>query len=140
MTLIALIIVVTTSQFWITIGSFVAFILSLLFAWVPDKARVPVVSLIGGITGPILSVISAYYISHWLVGLQAMTLSFLIASILPLILPIRNDLQKARQLSDLSADMSPLVKEWASPTTSAYWIQPIGATIGVLLVLVYLFN
>ena len=140
MTLLALIIVVATSQFWISIGSFVAFILSLLFAWVPDKARVPVVSLLGGITGPILSVFSAYLISRWLIGMQSITLSFLIASIVPLILPVRNDILKARQLSDLSADMSPLVKEWASPTTSAYWIQPLGAVIGVFIVLVYLFN
>lgn len=99
-TVIAYVLVVFLVQFCLTSGVFlVGFPVALLLAWAPISLRTKVAGVIGGVAGVALAVAFGYGVFRLLVGPDSFTLGAFLASTVPLLLPIRNDLLKSRQVN-----------------------------------------
>lgn len=138
-TIIAYILVIILSQFCITAGALVSFLLSLLFFWVHDKIRVPICTIIGGISGPLLAVGLAYLIFKWLVGSNSFSLAPFLAVTIPLIIPIYNDFKKARKMIAVHMAMPERVANFALSGVSAAKMSVLGEIIGTAIAVVLFF-
>ena len=98
LTLIAYLLVVPLVQFCLTAGVWlVGFPVALLFAWAPISLRTAVAGMIGGIAGVGLAVAFGFGVFRLLVGSNSFTLGPFLASTVPLLLPIWNDLIQFRR-------------------------------------------
>ena len=133
MTVLAYIIVLPLSQFAWTAGVVVTMILGFLVAWLPDRVRMPILGLVGGASGVLLSVLFARLIFSWLVGANSFGWGPFLAATVPLSIPIWNDWKKYRELKQLQSEMPTRVQEYAAAPTAAVGSTPVGAIVGVLL-------
>lgn len=99
-TVLAYIIVVVSSQFCLTAGMLAAIPFAFLLAWVPERFGAPLRTFLGGIVASVLTVGFAYLIFKWLVGSDSFGIIPFLAATMPLSIPIYNDYQKGRLLSD----------------------------------------
>ena len=93
----------------------------------------PILGLVGGASGVLLSVLFARLIFSWLVGANSFGWGPFLAATVPLSIPIWNDWQKYRELKQLQSGMPTRVVEYAATDTAALGSAPVGAIVGILL-------
>src|SRR3989442_14060141 len=99
-TILAYVLVVPLVQFCLTIGvGLVGLVVALLFAWTPISLRTKIAGVCGGVAGVALALVYGYSVFRLTVGPGSFTLGPFLASIVPLLLPIRNDFLHARQVA-----------------------------------------
>src|SRR3989449_10417632 len=99
-TILAYVLVAPLVQFCLTIGVGLAGLaVALLPAWTPISLRTKIAGACGGIVGVALAVTYGYGVFRFVVGPGSFTLGPFLASIVPLLLPIRNDFLHARQVA-----------------------------------------
>ena len=133
MTVLAYIIVLPLSQFALTAAVVVTISLGFLVAWLPDRVRIPILGLVGGAAGVLLSVLFARLVFSGLVGANSFGWGPFLAATIPLSIPIWNDWQKYRELKQLQSGMPTRVAEYAAPDTAVLAFTPVGAIVGILL-------
>jgi mannose/fructose/N-acetylgalactosamine-specific phosphotransferase system component IIC len=98
-TLLAYVLVVPLVQFCLTAGVLLGGgLVALLLAWAPISLRTKAAGVCGGILGVTFAVSFGYGIFHFVVGPGSFTIGAFLASTLPLLLPIRNDLLHSRRV------------------------------------------
>jgi len=92
-TIIAYVLVVPLVQFCLTAGVWLGgFPVAFLLAWAPISLRTTVAGVCGGIAGVTFAVAFGYGIFRFVIGPGSFTIGAFLASTLPLLLAIRNDL------------------------------------------------
>ena len=118
-TVIAYVLVVPLVQFCLTTGVFlVGFPVALLLAWAPISLRTKVAGVIGGVAGVALAVAFGYGVFRLLVGPDSFTWGAFLASTVPLLPPIWNDLLKSQ--GKLMLRVSSCLTPFASPATTMW--------------------
>jgi len=134
MTFVAYILVIVISQFALTAGIILTgLILSIVLMPIPERTRMPVLGLIGGVTGAVFAVLVAQLLFGWLVGPDSFGWGPYLAAVVPLAIPIWNDFEKYRRLRDVEADAPSSVAAFAAPSTAAIGTAPVGAIVGIIL-------
>ncbi len=132
-TIIAYAIVIILGQFCITIGAVGGFLLSFIFFWVPDRFRVPVVSLLGGISGTMLGIWLARLIfNKWVIDDSFGVVPF-IAVVLSFLVPIYNDYKKMNTLNSKVDEMPERVKSYTGTSQLGIKMSVTGEIIGIIL-------
>ena|SRR2546427_929894 len=141
-TILAYVLVVPLVQFCLTIGvGLVGLVVALLLAWTPISLRTKIAGVCGGVAGGALAVAYGYGVFRLAVGPGSFTLGPFLASIVPLLLPIRNDFLHARQvtaardqlLSTFAKTGAHAVKGMAAETETAHRSGVVGEVVGLLL-------
>jgi hypothetical protein len=150
LTIIAYILVVPLVQFCLTGGfGLIGFPVALLLSRAPISIRTTVAGIIGGVAGVALAVGFGYGVFRILVGPESFTLGPFLASTVPLVLPIWNDLvqsvrvKSARgQLLDTLRDAhdTDTVNAMAAETQSAHGSSVVGEIAGLALAAVWFFS
>jgi hypothetical protein len=146
-TIIAYILVVPLGQFCLTGGVWlIGFPVALLLAWAPVSLRTTVAGIIGGVAGVALAVGFGYGVFRLLVGPNSFTLGPFLASTVPLLLPIWNDLVQSKrgktarqQLLDTLRDTrdADTVNAMTAETQTAHGSGVIGEIAGLVLAVVW---
>lgn len=149
-TVIAYILVVLLVQFCLTGGfGLIGFPVALLLAWAPISIRTTVAGIIGGVAGVALAVGFGYGVFRILVGPESFTLGPFLASSVPLLLPIWNDLVQSvrvmtarQQLLDTLRDSrdTHTVNAMANETQTAHGSGVVGEIAGLVLAAVWFFS
>lgn len=135
---IAYILVVVLVQFCLTIGTLVfGFFSSACLAWMPDKVRVPIASTLAGVAGVVAAVAFGNATFRIILGPGSFGIAALLASTLPLAVPILNDRKRALQLSAAEQELPKVTKPFAAPTTDAARFTVSGYLLGLVLVSVW---
>lgn len=140
--IIAYIFVVPLVSFCLTAGSLLGGILSsFLFIWLPAPLRTRISSIIGGITGVACAIAYGYGIFRLLVGPDSFTTGPFMATTIPLIIPISNDINHARRCSAaLPGSRHVLSKSDIESIAPAPWGMVTGEIIGVIIATLWHFS
>ncbi len=149
-TVIAYVLVLPLVQFCLTAGVLLGgFSVALLLAWAPLSWRTKVGGLCGGIAGVTLAVAFGYAIFRFVIGSGSFTVGAFLASTLPLLLPIRNDLRNARQVKAARDRMLGTIAEsrgehpamaFAAEAETAHGSAVVGEIVGLALAAVWFFS
>jgi hypothetical protein len=92
--------VVALVQFCLTLGTLlVAFLASGCLAWSPERLRGVIAGTLSGIGGIAAAVAFGYFVFRLILGSSEFNLISLLASTIPLLIPIYKDFNKSRELS-----------------------------------------
>lgn len=134
MTIVAYILVIVISQFALTAGTVLTgLILGVVLMPIPERTRMPIVGLIGGVAGAVLAVLVARLLFGWLAGPDSFGWGPYLAAVVPLVIPIWNDFDKYKKLREVEASASARVAEFAAPGTAAMGAAPLGSIVGIFL-------
>ena len=147
-TIIAYVLVLPLVQFCLTGGVWlIGAPVALLLAWAPISFRTTVAGIIGGAAGVALAVAFGYGVFRILVGPGCFTVGPLLASTVPLLLPIWNDLglymrvrTARRQLLDTvraTPRDSDTVNAMMDETQTAFGPAVVGEICGLVLAVVW---
>ena len=149
-TVIAYILVVPLVQFCLTGGVFlVGFPVSLLLAWTSVSLRTKISGFIGGVAGVTLAILFGYGVFRLLVGPSSFTVGPFLASTVPLLLPIRNDILQSQrvkaarqQLLDTFRESrgEEIVSALKDETETAHGSGVLGEIAGLVLAVVWFFS
>jgi hypothetical protein len=96
--------VIILAQFCLTLGTLiVAFAVSGALAWAPERFRGVVAGTLSGIGGVTAAVAFGYFVFRLILGSSEFNLISLLASAIPLLIPIYNDFTKSRELTATEA-------------------------------------
>jgi hypothetical protein len=148
-TIIAYFLVVPLVQFCLTAGVILAGLLVALFlAWAPISLRTKVGGACGGIAGVALPVAFGYGIFRLIVGPGSFTIGPFLASTLPLLIPIWNDILQSGRVNasreELLASFADSCDEAtmsavADSTTTSHGSSVVGEIVGLGLATAWFF-
>ena len=108
-------------QFCLTAGVLLGgFPVALLLAWAPISLRTKVAGVCSGIAGVTFAVACGYGIFRFVIGPGSFTIGAFLASTLPLLLPIRNDLLQSRR-TITAGDQFSVVGQMVGLALAAVW-------------------
>lgn len=149
-TVVAYILVVPLVQFCLTGGVLlVGFPFAVLFAWAPISLRTKVAGVIGGVAGVALAVAFGYGVFRFVVGPDSFTVGPFLASTVPLLLPVRNDLLQSWRVKAARQQVLESVREshgndavnaLAVETETAHGSGVIGEIAGLVLATAWFFS
>ena len=149
-TVIAYVLVIPLVQFCLTAGVWLGgFPIALSLAWAPMSLRTKVAGVCGGIVGVALAVAFGYGVFRVMIGPGSFTIGPFIASTLPLLLPIRNDIAQSRRVKAARDELLRIYGEshdeiaggaLATETMTANGSVVAGEIIGLALVTVWFFS
>ena len=136
-TVVAYIIVIILVRFAFSIGGMPAILWGLGICWAPERVRCITGGLIDGISSALAAIAFGWLVFRYVAGPLSFGGFALMATILPLYIPIRNDLVKCRKLRKLEKDLSGAVKEAIGAAASTYSFslvmgEVLGLTVGAL--------
>jgi hypothetical protein len=103
-------------QFCLTIGVVAGSAVSgLLLRWASISVRAHASGVVAGVAGVVVAVAFGFGTFLWLFGPSAFTLLPFLACTLPLFIPMRNDLRKARALQQATAPLQELATKASDP-------------------------
>ena len=140
--IIAYILVVPIVPFCLTAGVYLGGLpISFLLLWAPMSLRTKISSVCGGIVGVALAIACGYGIFRLLVGPESFTLGPFLASSIPLLIPISNDIAHARRCTASLENARPcLAKSYADGIAPGPWGMVTGEIAGFLLAIVWYFQ
>jgi hypothetical protein len=149
-TVIAYVLVVALVQFCLTGGVWLIGVpVALLLAWAPISFRTTVAGIIGGIAGVALAVAFGYGVFRLLVGAGSFTLGPFLASTVPLLIPIKNDLVQAQHVKEARDQLLDTVRDsrdtdtvnaMATETQTAHGSAVVGEIAGLVLAALWFFS
>ena len=147
MSVLAYIIVIVLAALFMSLGMFaVGLPLAFLLAWAPISVRTTIAGGIGGVAGVVAAVAFGFGVFHLLVGPGSFTIGPFLASVLPLLIPVRRDMIQATQVKEaqdqlrqtITANHGEDVAEFmATETTTAHRSSVCGEVMGLLLVSIW---
>lgn len=118
MTIVAYIVVIVLVQLCLTIGVLVVgYATALPLAWTPTSIRTAVAGFVGGAAGVALAVAFGYWVFRLLVGEGWYGAGVFAASTVPLLIPMWNDFDHARQVGQARGQMLDKVGETRDAAT-----------------------
>jgi hypothetical protein len=133
-TLLIYAVVALVGPFLLLPGKLLAgFVFSLLLMFMPEKSRVPFCGFIGGLVGSALVILFAYFVFKWQFGPNSFNALPLMATVIPLIVPIRGDFKQYSQLSRSQRNMDPAAASLAAPTLWGVRAGIVGEIVGIVL-------
>jgi hypothetical protein len=149
-TAIAYILVVPLVQFCLTAGvSLVGFPIALLLAWTSISLRTKICGFVGGVAGIALAVSFGYGVFRLLVGPDSYTLGVFVASIVPLLVPIRNDCVQSQRVKAARQQLLDTIREsrgedvaraLAGETETSHGSAVVGEIAGLVLAIAWFFG
>ena len=149
-TVIAYILVVPLVQFCLTGGVvLVGFPIALILAWTSVSVRTKISGFIGGVAGVALAVAFGYGVFRLLVGPSSFTLGAFLASTVPLLPAIRNDVLHAQRVKAARQKLLDTFREsrgqdvvdaLTDETETAFGSGVIGEIAGLVLAAVWFFS
>lgn len=149
-TVIAYVLVVPLVQFFLTAGMWLGgFPIALCLAWAPISLRTKVAGVCGGVLGVAMAVAFGYGVFRLMAGPDSFSLGPFLASTLPLLLPIWNDIVKSRQVKQARGQLLRTIAEsrdevvtqaLAAETATAHGSAVAGEIIGLALAVVWFFS
>ena len=139
MSILAYAITIIASQFCLLIGSLLSALLALMFAWVPTGIRVVVAPFLGAIAGPFASFGLAYLVFAWLTDGSAWGLGAVCAAMIPLAIPIKNDLERHALMDMAARNGGEAVRAFARPDLITIRMAVAGEIAGTVAVFVVFF-
>lgn len=149
-TIIAYVLVVPLVQFCLTAGVLLGgFLVALLLAWAPISLRTNVAGVFGGIGGVTFAVAFGYGVFRFVIGPGSFTIGAFLASTLPLLIPIRNDILQSRRVKaaryqfletiakSRGINIDQAAKDMAEETETAHGSNVVGEIVGLALVAVW---
>ena len=118
-TVIAYVLVVPLVQFCLTAGMWLGgFPIAISLAWAPIALRTKVAGICGGIVGVAVPVAFAYGVFRLILGPGSFTIGPFLASTLPLLLPIWNDITRSRRVKAAREQLLHTIAESRGETAS----------------------
>jgi hypothetical protein len=150
MTMIAYVLVVPLAQFCLTAGVLVGgFPVALLLAWAPISIRTKIAGVCGGVIGVAFAVAFGYGVFRLFVGSGSFTICPFLASSLPLLLPIRNDIIQAMRVREAREQLLATIagsrdegtmSTLATETMTAHGSGVVGEIVGLVLAALWFFS
>ena len=134
--------VIVLAPFCLTLGKLlVTFVVAGCLAWTPERLRGVVAGTIAGLGGVAAAVAFGYFMFRLILGSGAFELIPLLASTIPLIIPILKDLTKARLLSDDLTKLRhlPAVQEDFVAIAVGVKFTVVGYILGLVLTFIWFF-
>jgi len=100
---IASLIVLLATQLCLLVGTLCNLLFSLIFSWLPEKARMGIwylTSVISGAIGSVVAIGFAYLIFRFVAGVKTFHLGIFGAALVSLFTPLKNDYKKLVQLQN----------------------------------------
>jgi len=136
----AYLIVVLLSQFPYSISVMIfSPLFGFIFIWVPKKIRILLSGFFSGFISPISSVLFSYLIFNLIFGITNHSTGRIFASLIPLLIPIKNDFKKYNELKDFSSSPYESVANEASLDTfglKCILIGSISSIISIILLVI----
>ena len=126
---LAYVLVIPLVQFALLLGSyFPGFLLALLLSWIPDKVGVPIRCFVSGCAGGSTAIAFGFIVFRWLAGAGAFGFFPLLATAVPLLIPIINDYRDYQGLKQEVGGFTPEVEPfvWGKGTIV------LGEIVGIL--------
>lgn len=140
-TVLAYLLVIPLTQFGLMLGSIIVGpIASILLLWMPsDKVRVSIAAMIAAIVGVAASVAYGYLVFRWLVGADGYGVGAFLASTLPLVGPILNDMKHSSAVSEAELQLPDAARVVAGPMTAGPRFAVVGEIIGMIAAFAWFF-
>lgn len=148
-TIIAYVLVVPLAQFFLTAGLWLGGLpVAFLLVWAPISLRTKVAGFCSGIAGVTFAVSCGYGIFRFVIGPGSFTIGAFLASTLPLLLPIQNDLLRSRRVKAARDQLLGTIAEssgehaaaaMATATETSWGSVVVGEIVGLALVAVWFF-
>ena len=136
----AYLIVVLLSQFPYSISVMIfSPLFGFIFIWVQKKIRILLSGFFSGFISPISSVLFSYLIFNLIFGITNHSTGRIFASLIPLLIPIKNDFKKYNELKDFSSSPYESVANEASLDTfglKCILIGSISSIISIILLVI----
>lgn len=129
----AYLIVVLLSQFPYSISVMIfSPLFGFIFIWVPKKIRILLSGFFSGFISPISSVLFSYLIFNLIFGITNHSTGRIFASLIPLLIPIKNDFKKYNELKDFCSSPYESVANEASLDTFGFKCILIGSISSII--------
>ncbi len=142
-TLLAYVVVIPLVQFAYTIGTYVGIPLGLWTFVLPVKCGNQARSFVAGFSGIFLAVAYGFIVFRLFLGSQSYSTFPLLATVLPLLIPLQNDYRRYRQMDRTmneieeavanGDDLAVIEREMLEELHVYAWYHMSGALVGVLL-------
>ena len=149
-TVLAYLVVIVLVQVCLRVGMlFAVFPVALILAWSSVSLRTKVAGFIGGLVGVAASIGFGYTVFSSLVGPGSFTVGSFLASTVPLLIPVMNDLAKARQVEAARQELLSTLREtrdeetvgaFAERTRTAHYSALVGYVTGFVLATMWFVN
>lgn len=128
---LAYVLVIPLVQFALLLGSYsLGFLLALILSWIPDKNGVPIRCFAGGFGGGITTIGFGFVVFRWLVGAGSFGIFPLLATAIPLCVPILNDYHEFRRFKQKFGGVE---IPFADQLTRGKGTTVLGEIVGILI-------